>query len=83
MYWVKGIDIDKAPADVIQRYEKWTSRGNKLEVISIPDEEEKLPHFFIPNVQSTLKFTFEDRHALFVNPLFKSKEKPKDVIMTF
>lgn len=85
MYWVRGIDIDKAPVDVIKRYDKWVASGKKLEVISIPDEEEKLPYFFIPNVPSTLRFTFEDRYALFVDPLFKEKEKEKakDVIMTF
>ena len=83
MYWVKGIDIDKAPQDVLLKYNKFITNGGKLEVIAIPDEEEKLPHYFIVDMQSTLKFTFLDRHELFLKPLFRSVEKPKDVAMLF
>jgi len=83
LYWVKGIDIDKAPKDVLEKYHKFISGGKKLEVIAIPDEEEKLPHYFIPDVQSTLKFTFEDRHALFLKPLFKAIEEKKNEVILF
>ena len=83
MYWVKGIDIDKAPDDVLQKYHKFTANGGKLEVIAIPDEEEKLPHYFIPDVHSALKFTFEDRHELFLKPLFREVEKQKNEVILF
>jgi len=83
MYWVKGIDIFKAPKEVQEKYHRFTSNGGKLEVIAIPDEESKLPHYFIPNVQATLKFTFEDRYELFLKPLFKAVEKEKIGVMLF
>jgi len=83
MYWVKGIDIDKAPQDVLDRYHKFISDGEKLEVIAIPDEEERLPHYFIPDLQAALKFTFEDRYELFLKPLFDSKEKEKNEVILF
>ena len=83
MYWVKGIDIDKAPDDVLEKYHKFVADGKTLEVIAIPDEEEKLPHYFIPDLNAALKFTFEDRYELFLKPLFDSKEKEKNEVILF
>ena len=71
MYKVCGIDYTKAPPEVIKKYEKWISKGNKLEVLAIPDEEEKLPDYFIPDVKSAMKFAFVDRHELMLKPLLK------------
>ena len=83
MYWVKGIDIDKAPNDVLEKYHKFVAEGKTLEVIAIPDEEEKLPYYFIPDFHKALKFTFEDRYELFLKPLFDSKEKEKNEVILF
>jgi uracil-DNA glycosylase family 4 len=80
MFWTKGIDIDKAPVDVRERYHKYIKDGNKLEVIAIPDEEERLPDFFIPDKDAALKFTFEDRHDLMLKPLGKIKQS---AVLTF
>ena len=55
--------------------------GNKLEVIAIPDEEPRLPNFFIPNKQAALKFTFKDRYELMLKPL-EVKVK-KEEVLTF
>jgi DNA polymerase II len=74
MYWVKGLDTTKAPQDVVQRYEKYVSDGYHLEVIAIPDEEEKLPDYFIVDLKASLKFTFIDRHELMLKPLFDVKK---------
>ena len=80
MYWVRGIDFDKI-ADVKERerirekYEKFIAAGNKFEVIAIPDEEAKLPPFFVPDLKSALKFSFEDRHQLMLKPLTDVREK--------
>ena len=74
MYWVRGIDFDKI-RDVKEReiirakYEKFIGEGNKFEVIAIPDEEKRLPSFFVPDLKAALKFTFEDRHQLMLKPL--------------
>jgi uracil-DNA glycosylase family 4 len=79
MYWVKGIDFEKI-SDIKERekiqkqYEKYIKEGNKLEVISIPDEEIKLPDWFIPDVKSAIKFCFTDRHELLMKPIASIKK---------
>jgi hypothetical protein len=75
MYWVNGIDYQKAPEDVILRYEKWMAKGNKLEVIAIPDEEARLPEFFVPDVKGAMQFSFIDRYELMLQPLTDVKMK--------
>ena len=80
MYWVSGIDLDTAPVEVREKYHKFIKDGNKLEVIAIPDEEERLPSFFIPNVQAASTFSFKARHELLLKPLTKVKQK---VVLTF
>lgn len=75
MYRVSGVDQTKAPKDVIERYEKFVADGNKLEVIAIPDEEAKLPDYFIPDIKGNLKFAFKDRHELMLEPLVTAKKQ--------
>lgn len=79
MYWVQGIDLEKAPKDLQEKYHKFVKDGNKLEVIAIPDEEPRLPNFFIPNKQAALKFTFNNRYELMLKPL-EVKIKSKEVL---
>lgn len=80
MYWVSGIDLDSAPVEVREKYHNFIKDGNKLEVVAIPDEEERLPSFFIPDIKAALKFSFTDRHELLLKPLGKIKQK---VVLTF
>ena len=80
MYWVNGVDTMKAPPEVSQKYEKFIASGKKLEVIAIPDEEEGLPSFFIPNVKGAMKFSFIDRYELMLKPL--TDVKMKETILT-
>jgi len=40
----------------------------------VPDEESRLPAYFIPDMKQTLKFTFTDRYELMLKPLFTAKE---------
>jgi uracil-DNA glycosylase family 4 len=80
MYWVRGIEFDRI-ADVEERetirakYEQFIAEGNKFEVIAIPDEEARLPSFFVPDLKAALKFSFEDRHQLMLKPLTDIREK--------
>ena len=85
MFWVRGIDIEKAPEDVIKKYHAYVKAGNgKLEVIAIPDDEEKLPNYFIPNRDAALKFVFRDRYELMLKPLTDAQlMKQKATILTF
>ena len=80
MYWVTGINLDKAPQDVIERYHNFIKDGNKLEVIAAPDEEERLPDYFNINVKATMKFVFKDRYELLLKPLMEVK---KSAVLTF
>ena len=82
MYWVSGIDIDTAPEEVQKNYHNFIKEGNKLEVIAIPDEEAKLPSFFIPDVKATMKFVFKDRYELMLDPLLGVKGKRMEGILT-
>jgi hypothetical protein len=75
MYWISGIDPERAPEDVLKRYEKFAGSGNKVEVIAIPDEEAKLPDYFIPNMKGTMSFVFKDRYELMLQPLMDVKKK--------
>jgi hypothetical protein len=76
MYWIKGLDYTKAPKDVVERYEKYIStiktksKKAPLDVIAIPDNEEGLPDYFIVNVDAAMKYTFEDRYNLMLEPIF-------------
>ena len=83
MYWVTGIDFDKAPKKVIEKYQKFIKDGNKLEVIAIPDEEERLPEFFIVDLKSALKFSFIDRYELLLKPLLLDFERKRNQVLTF
>jgi len=81
MFWVQGIDIEKAPKDLRDKYHNFVKDGNKLEVIAIPDEEARLPNFFIPNRDAALKFTFKDRYELMLKPLELTVKKRE--VLTF
>jgi DNA polymerase elongation subunit (family B) len=77
MYKVIGIDRNKAPKDIIEKYEQFIKNGNKLEVIAIPDEESKLPDYFIPDVNGMMKTFFEDRFTNLTGELFKEASKTR------
>ncbi len=81
MFWVQGIDIEVAPKELREKYHKFIKDGKKLEVIAIPDEEARLPKYFIPNKQAALKFTFKDRYELMLKPLEVTVKKKE--VLTF
>jgi len=82
LFKLKGIDLEKAPKDVVDRYNKeFLEKGRKLEVIAIPDEEEKLPDYFIPDVKEMLEFSWISRYSLILDPLTQVKESDK--VLTF
>jgi len=84
MFWVRGIDIEKAPQEVIESYHNFIKGGKKLQVIGVPDEEEKLPEYFIPDRDAALKFSFKDRYELLLKPLTLDEiRKQQATILTF
>ena len=82
LFKIIGIDLEKAPKEVVDNYEKnFGGNGKKLNVIAIPEEEDKLPNYFIPDLKTSLKFCFEDRHAQLLKPLFEVKIKKQQEAM--
>ncbi len=81
MFRVKGIDRDKAPKEIVIKYDKFISEGNKFETIAIPDEELYLPSYIIPDLKGNLQFAFKDRHDLLLKPVAQVKQKNN--ILTF
>jgi uracil-DNA glycosylase family 4 len=75
MFRVRGIDYTKAPQEVIDNYEKnFIVKGRKLEVIAIPDEEDFLPDYYIPDVTGNLDFAYTARYKLMLDPLIKVQQ---------
>jgi uracil-DNA glycosylase family 4 len=86
MYWVRGIDFDKIPdpeerEKIRKKYSDYVGEGNKLEVIAIPDEESKLPPWFIPDKKAALEFSFTARYNLMLEPLM-GEVKKKEALLT-
>lgn len=72
MFRVSGFNKEIAPSEVVDKFDKF-ARVNKLEVVAVPDEETKLPPYFIPDVKENLKFCFTDRYELLIKPLMNVK----------
>jgi len=81
MFRVLGIDRDKAPKDVIKKYDKFIADGNKFKVIAIPDDEPCLPPYILPDLNGNLEFAFKDRHDLLLKPITEVKQKTN--VLTF
>lgn len=70
LFKLNGINIDKAPEEVQERFTQYFSKhGKKLNYIVIPETEEKLPEFFDPDVKSMVKFSWKDRYNLILKPI--------------
>ena len=82
LYKISGIDFDKAPKEVMTKYNKeYLDNGEKIETIVIPDEESKLPEYFIPDVKAILKFAWTDRYNLLLEPILEVKTQQE--VLTF
>ncbi len=78
LFKLRGIDLDKAPKDVAERYNKeFIEKGRKLDVVAIPDEEDKLPDYYIVDNREMLDFAWEKRYNLLLAPLLEMQEKGK------
>lgn len=79
MFWIKGIDFDKVPSElqtkVRMKHDELKKKWKKIDVIAIPDEEPRLPDFFVPDVQKCLKFVFKDRYNLLLEPIIKVSQQ--------
>lgn len=74
MFRVSGVDETKATPEILKKYEQYVADHGKLEVVAIPDEDAKLPDFFISDVKGNLQFSFIDRYELLLKPLTEVKK---------
>lgn len=80
MFKVKGINMEKAPEHVRVNYDKYFLKtGEKLEVIAVPEEVERIPDYYILDVKSMLEFAWTDRYQLLLEPLMTKKQE----VLTF
>jgi uracil-DNA glycosylase family 4 len=80
MFKLKGIDLEKAPEEVRLNYDKnFLKKGEKLEVIAVPENVEQLPSYYIIDIKSMVDFTWGDRYKLLLEPLIMKKQE----ILTF
>jgi len=81
MFKIDGIDMDKAPAEVYEKYNKnFVEKNRKLEIIAVPESEMKLPDYYIINKKEMLKFAWTDRYSLLLEPILKTD---KQSVLTF
>lgn len=80
MFWVKGIDLEKAPKHVVDNYKKnFQEVGKKIKEVAVPQTYNRLPEFFILDIKEAMKFCWTDRYSLLLEPLLKMETK----ILTF
>lgn len=80
LFKLSGIDMDKAPKELIERYNKFfLETGRKLTAISVPDEELRLPDYFIVDMKESLRFAWEDRWSQLLNPIMEMNKR----VLTF
>ena len=75
LFKLDGIDVERAPKEVVEKYDKeFLAKGKKIEEIAIPDEEPRLPNFFVPDIKAMLKFSWRDRYSLLLQPFVEVEE---------
>ena len=75
LFKINGIDLTKAPAAVIKKYEdNYSSKNIPFEVIACPRNVEYMPEYYIINYKQMLKFVWQDRYNLLLDPIMKFDE---------
>jgi uracil-DNA glycosylase family 4 len=76
LFKLKGIDLDRAPKEVIMNYDKYfLKKGAKLETIAVPEEIEYLPNYYIIDVKDMVNFAWKDRYNLLLDSLLIKKQE--------
>ena len=78
LFKVQGIDYNKAPREVVEKFNKYfLETGRKFTAICVPDEEYRLPEYIIPNVKEALNFAWINRYTQLLEPIMSSGKKMK------
>jgi len=76
LFKIKGIDNSKAPKDVIEKYNKlFLDTGRKLTAIAVPDEELRLPPYFIVDMKEAMRFAWEDRYTQLLDSIIQMSRR--------
>jgi len=71
-FYLKGINPEKMPKKVYNNYKnKFLLQGRKLEYIVLPDEEIKLPEYYLVDEFKMLDFAWKKRVKLLLDPIIK------------
>jgi DNA polymerase elongation subunit (family B) len=79
---IQAIDLDKAPESVKSNYaEKFLKKFKRsdLDCICLPEDVDKLPDFFIPDIKKVIEYACDERAENMLEPL---REKTQ-LILTF
>lgn len=75
LFNVKGLDLERAPKEVQENYNKhFLSKGLKLDIIVVPEDEPRLPNYFIVDRKEMLDKSWIDRHEILLKPLIHVKD---------
>ena len=70
LFKVTGLNNETAPKEILDRFDReFLSKNRKLEVICLPDEEQSLPKYYNIDVKDMVRFSWEDRTKLLLEPL--------------
>ena len=75
---ISGIDLDKAPESVKCKFNDEFLKKFKhkdLDCICIPEDVDKLPVWFIPDVKKIISYSCDDRVGNLTEPLWKEAEQ--------
>jgi len=67
---IRGIDPYKAPKRVRDNYFEYTINNKDQDRISIPYEEEKLPDYYVIDLERTLEFNWKNRVEELLEPIW-------------
>ncbi len=75
LFKIQGIDLEKAPKEVVDNYNKhYSTTGKKIEEIVIPENILRLPEYYIVDVKHILKFSWIDRYSLLLEPILPKQK---------
>jgi len=76
LFQIHGIDLEKAPENVKNNYiNKYLNNGKSIDVIVLPEDEDRLPNYYIVKNNEMLDFAWKKRYELLLDPIIKNNEK--------
>jgi len=72
LFNIKGIDPEKAPKNILENYDKYfAGEGKKIDIIVLPEDEPRLPDYFIIDHKAMLEKSWKERYEIILKPLIE------------